>query len=105
VKGGWRLLWAVLLAGAGLADIWVTLVIGAGGGGELNPFMGALLKAGGLVFVLVKAGVDVAGACTLYLLWPRSRVARAALPFLALLQAAVVAYGLGTIVWVRLVVA
>jgi hypothetical protein len=104
VKDRGPLLWALLLAGAGLADIAVTLVIGAGGGGELNPFMGGLLKAGTPAFLVVKAGVDVGGAGALYLLWPRSRIARIALPPLALAQLAAALYGLGVVVWVRLIV-
>lgn len=102
MKGGGRLLWALVLAGAGLADIAATLVIRAGGGGELNPVMAGLLRMGTPAFALVKAGVDVGGASVLYALWPHSRLARVALPILAALQAAAVVYGLGAVVWAKL---
>lgn len=97
------LLWALVLAGVGLADIAVTLVVvwrwrgwrvESARGGPLESRNPGLRSGEG-------PRVDMGAACILYLLWCWSRLPRVVLPALAIMQSLVAAYGLRVLAWVR----
>ena len=59
-----------------IADAYVTLLIVAEGGEEVNPLMRAALGLGDRPFVIVKVGLTFAGAAVLCLhkTWPLGRL-------------------------------
>jgi uncharacterized protein DUF5658 len=75
--GGWLIVACVSLVAVSIADAYVTLLIIAEGGAEINPYMRAVLDFGHRPFLIVKIGLTGAGATVLLLhkTWKLGRLA------------------------------